>query len=60
MEHGRSYGLCMKIIAAGKKSKEELLDKFDVLLMSGGLTDNDYEELVSSLNSGTGTNVSDN
>ena len=42
MEHGRSYGLCKKIVAVGKMSKEKMLEKFDVLVLSGGLTDNDY------------------
>ena len=46
MEHGRSYGLCKKIVAVGKMSKEKMLEKFDVLVLSGGLTDNDYKELA--------------
>ena len=37
MEHGRSYGLCKKIVA-------------DVLVLSGGLTDNDYKELAEEIN----------
>lgn len=50
MEHGRSYGLCKKILAAGKSNKDSLLDKFDILLMSDGLTEDDYKELVDELN----------
>ena len=50
MEHGRSYGLCKKIVAVGKMSKEKMLEKFDVLVLSGGLTDNDYKELAEEIN----------
>ena len=50
MEHGRSYGLCKKIVAVGKMSKEKMLEKFDVLVLSGGLTDDDYKELVAQIN----------
>ena len=50
MEHGRSYGLCTKIVAVGKMSKEKMLEKFDVLVLSGGLTDNDYKELAEEIN----------
>ena len=50
MEHGRSYGLCKKIVAVGKMSKKKMLEKFDVLVLSGGLTDDDYKELVAEIN----------
>lgn len=50
MEHGRSYGLCKKIVAVGKMNKEQMLEKFDVLLLSGGLTEDDYKELVDEIN----------
>ena len=50
MEHGRSYGLCKKIVAVGKMSKEKMLEKFDVLVLSSGLTDDDYKELVAEIN----------
>ena len=36
MEHGRSYGLCKKIVAVGKMSKEKMLD--------------DYKELAEEIN----------
>lgn len=36
MNHGRSYGLCKKIVAVGKMGKEQMLEKFDVLVLSGG------------------------
>ena len=44
MNHGRSYGLCKKIVAVGKMGKEQMLEKFDVLVLSGGLTEDDYTE----------------
>lgn len=50
MSHGRSYGLCKKIVAVGKMGKEQMLEKFDVLVLSGGLTDDDYKELVAEIN----------
>lgn len=50
MNHGRSYGLCKKIVAVGKMGKEKMLEKFDVLVLSGGLTDDDYKELVAEIN----------
>lgn len=50
MNHGRSYGLCKKIVAVGKMNKEKMLEKFDVLVLSGGLTDDDYKELVAEIN----------
>ena len=31
-------------------SKEKMLEKFDVLVLSGGLTDDDYKELVEEIN----------
>lgn len=50
MEHGRSYGLCKKIVAVGKMDKEAMLSKFDILLISGGLTEDDYKELATEIN----------
>ena len=50
MNHGRSYGLCKKIVAVRKKKKKKMLEKFDVLVLSGGLTDDDYKELVAEIN----------
>ena len=50
MEHGRSYGLCKKIVAVGKMDKEIMLSKFDILLISGGLTEKDYKELAAEIN----------
>lgn len=45
MNHGRSYGLCKKIVAVGKMGKEQMLEKFDVLVLSGGLTEDDYNRV---------------
>ena len=50
MNHRRSYRLCKKIVAVGKMSKEQMLEKFDVLVLSSGLTDDDYKELVEEIN----------
>lgn len=50
MEHGRSYGLCKKIVAVGKMDKEIMLSKFDILLISSGLTEEDYKELAAEIN----------
>ena len=52
MKHGRSYGLCKKIVAVGKMGKEQMLEKFDVLVLSGGLTEDDYTELVATVYKG--------
>ena len=41
---------CVKIVAVGKMNKEQMLEKFDVLLLSGGLTEDDYKELVDEIN----------
>lgn len=50
MEHGRSYGLCKKIVVANKMDKDKMLKKFDVLLLSGSLTEDDYKELTTEIN----------
>ena len=34
----------------GIKESEKMLEKFDVLVLSGGLTDDDYKELVAEIN----------
>mgnify|MGYP005934999175 FL=1 len=34
----------------GIKESEKMLEKFDVLVLSGGLTDDDYKELVEEIN----------
>lgn len=49
-EHGRSYGLCKKIAATNKMDKSTMLSKFEVIFLGGGLTEDDYKELVSMIN----------
>lgn len=41
-----AYKLMKKLIAAGRKSKEELLNMCDVYYAAGRLTDDEYSELV--------------
>ena len=41
-----AYKLMKKLIAAGRQSKEELLNKCDVYYAAGRLTDKEYSELV--------------
>lgn len=33
-----------------KNEQRKMLEKFDVLVLSGGLTDDDYKELVAQIN----------
>lgn len=42
----KTYGLCKKLIAAGNYDKADLLDKLDVFLLAGRITDEQYKELV--------------
>lgn len=41
-----TYNYCKKIIAGGKYNKEEMMDKLDVFLLAGRITDEQYKELV--------------
>lgn len=41
-----AYKLMIKLIANGKTSKEELLNKADVYYAAGRLTDEQYTEVV--------------
>ena len=43
---GNTYGLLKKYIASGKYDKNDLLDKLDVFLLAGRITDEQYRELV--------------
>lgn len=52
MEHGMFYGTCKKIVHAGNMSKEQMMKKFGVLMLGGGLTEADYEELVAEMGGG--------
>ena len=42
--------MCKKIVAVGKMGKEQKLEKFEVLVIYGGLTEDDYTELVAEIN----------
>lgn len=41
-----TYGYCKKIITKGNYDKADMLDKLDVFLLAGRLTDDEYKELV--------------
>ena len=41
-----TYGLIKKVIAKGNYDKDELMDKLDVFLLAGRITDEQYEELA--------------
>lgn len=41
-----TYGYCKKIIAGGNYDKADMLDKLDVFLLAGRITDEQYKELV--------------
>lgn len=46
-----TYGYCKKIIAGGKYEKNDMLDKLDVFLLAGRITNDEYKELVAEINS---------
>lgn len=41
-----TYGYCKKIIMSGRYEKEEMMDRLDVFLLAGRITDEQYKELV--------------
>lgn len=41
-----TYNYCKKIIANGNYNKDDMLDKLDVFLLAGRITDEQYKELV--------------
>lgn len=41
-----TYNYCKKIIAGGKYDKEEMMDKLDIFLLAGRISDEQYKELV--------------
>lgn len=45
-----AYKLMKKLIAAGRKTRAELLNMCDVYYAAGRLTDEEYTELVESIN----------
>lgn len=42
-----TYGYCKKIIVGGNYEKEDMLDKLDVFLLAGRISDEEYKELIS-------------
>ncbi len=42
----KTYGLIKKLIAIGNYDKADMLDKLDVFLLAGRITDEQYKELV--------------
>lgn len=42
-----TYGYCKKIIAGGNYEKEDMLDKLDVFLLAGRISNEEYKELIS-------------
>lgn len=42
----KTYGLIKKLIATGNYDKTDMLDKLDVFLLAGRITDEQYKELV--------------
>jgi len=46
-----TYKVCKRLIQNGNYEKEDMLIKLDVFLLAGRLTTDEYNELVSLLNS---------
>lgn len=44
-----TYGLIKKVIAKGNYDKDDLLNKLDVFLLVGRITDEQYKELAEML-----------
>ena len=47
-----TYRLVKRIIAKGNYDKDELMDKLDVFLLAGRITDEQYKELAEMLKDG--------
>lgn len=45
-----TYRLIKKIIAKGNYDKDDLMNKLDVFLLAGRITDDEYKELVDLIN----------
>lgn len=45
-----TYGLIKKIIAKGNYDRDDLMNKLDVFLLAGRITDEQYKELIEMLN----------
>lgn len=48
-----TYGYCKKIIAGGNYEKEDMLDKLDVFLLAGRISNEEYKELISMMDAVT-------
>lgn len=46
-----TYGYCKKIITSGRYEKEEMMDRLDVFLLAGRITNEQYKELVAMMES---------
>jgi len=46
-----TYGYCKKIITSGRYEKEEMMDRLDVFLLAGRITDEQYKKLVAMMES---------
>lgn len=47
-----TYRLVKRIIAKGNYDKDELMDKLDVFLLAGRITDEQYKELTEMMKDG--------
>ena len=52
------YSLCKKVIASGNYNKEDMQKKLDVYLLCNRITQEQYEELVDTIDSES-TNVNE-
>ncbi|MCI8403294.1 MAG: hypothetical protein HFE49_00160 [Clostridia bacterium] len=48
-----TYGYCKKIIVGGNYEKEDMLDKLDVFLLAGRISNEEYKELIGMMNAAT-------
>ena len=46
-----TYIYCTKVIERGSYNRENMLDKLDVFLLAGRITDEQYKELIDLINS---------
>ena len=46
-----TYALCKKLIANNNYDKSELINKLDVFLLAGRITEQEYKELTELINS---------
>lgn len=46
-----TYGYCKKIITSGRYEKDFMMDRLDVFLLAGRITNEQYKELVAMMES---------